>query len=175
MEDFSELYVAYYPKLIRFAKDFVPFEEDAENLTQDVFLGLWERWDTDLHIENMNAYLYALVRNRCLDYLRHKVFEQKYAERVQKAYDMKLTRWMHSSYQGDTAALSERKEMEQLVRKAIDSLPKRCRDVFLLSRVEGLKYKEISIRLGISVNTVECQIVIALKKLRARLYPCLSA
>ena len=65
--------------------------------------------------------------------------------------------------------------MEISIRTAIDSLPKRCRDIFLLSRMEGLKYKEISERLGISVNTVECQMSIALKKLRVKLGMCLAA
>lgn len=74
---FSELYLIYYPKLVRFAKEFVMSEEDAENITQDVFTDLWEKRESMNHIENMNAYLFRLVRNKCLDYLKHKVFEQK--------------------------------------------------------------------------------------------------
>ena len=58
---FSELYLMYYPKLVRFAKEFVVLEEDAENITQDVFTDLWERRDAIDHIENVNAYLYRLV------------------------------------------------------------------------------------------------------------------
>ena len=71
---FSELYLIYYPKLVRFAKEFVMSEEDAENITQDVFTDLWEKRESMNHIENMNAYLFRLVRNKCLDYLKHKVF-----------------------------------------------------------------------------------------------------
>ena len=80
----------YYPKLVRFAKEFVVLEEDAENITQDVFTDLWERRDAIDHIENVNAYLFRLVRNRCLDYLKHKVFEQKYAENVQASFEIEL-------------------------------------------------------------------------------------
>ena len=87
---FSELYLMYYPKLVRFAKEFVVLEEDAENITQDVFTDLWERRDAIDHIENVNAYLFRLVRNRCLDYLKHKVFEQKYAENVQASFEIEL-------------------------------------------------------------------------------------
>lgn len=68
---FSELYLIYYPKLVRFAKEFVMSEEDAENITQDVFTDLWEKRESMNHIENMNAYLFRLVRNKCLDYLKH--------------------------------------------------------------------------------------------------------
>ena len=152
--NYSELYLTYYSKLVRFAKEFVIQEEDAENITQDVFIILWENRDFIEHIDNMNAYLFRLVRNKCLDYLKHKVFEQRYVESVQTSYEVDVV---------------EDNDTEILIRAAINSLPKRCRDIFLLSRVEGLKYKEISEQLGISVNTVECQMGIALKKLRIKL------
>ena len=172
---FSELYLMYYPKLVRFAKEFVVLEEDAENITQDVFTDLWERRDAIDHIENVNAYLFRLVRNRCLDYLKHKVFEQKYAENVQASFEIELNLKLQSLDRFDVSDISEGNEMERLVRDAINSLPKRCRDIFLLSRRKGLKYREISEKLGISVNTVECQMGIALKKLRVKLNVCLAA
>ena len=172
---FSELYLMYYPKLVRFAKEFVVLEEDAENITQDVFTDLWERGDAIDHIENVNAYLFRLVRNRCLDYLKHKVFEQKYAENVQASFEIELNLKLQSLDRFDVSDISEGNEMERLVRDAINSLPKRCRDIFLLSRMKGLKYREISEKLGISVNTVECQMGIALKKLRVKLNVCLAA
>lgn len=172
---FSELYLMYYPKLVRFAKEFVVLEEDAENITQDVFTDLWERRDAIDHIENVNAYLFRLVRNRCLDYLKHKVFEQKYAENVQVSFEIELNLKLQSLDRFDVSDISEGNETERLVRDAINSLPKRCRDIFLLSRMKGLKYREISEKLGISVNTVECQMGIALKKLRVKLNVCLAA
>lgn len=158
--NFSDLYLTYYSKLVRFAKEFVQHEEDAENITQDVFTDLWEKRDFITHIDNMNAYLFRLVRNRCLDYLRHKVFEQRYMESLQLSCEEEAV---------------EDHDTEILIRAAINSLPQRCRDIFLLSRVEGLKYREISEHLGISVNTVECQMGIALKKLRMKLDTCLAA
>ena len=172
---FSELYLMYYSKLVRFAKEFVVLEEDAENITQDVFTDLWERRDAIDHIENVNAYLFRLVRNRCLDYLKHKVFEQKYAENVQASFEIELNLKLQSLDRFDVSDISEGNETERLVRDAINSLPKRCRDIFLLSRMKGLKYREISEKLGISVNTVECQMGIALKKLRVKLNVCLAA
>ena len=164
---FSELYLIYYPKLVRFAKEFVMSEEDAENITQDVFTDLWEKR------ESMN--LFRLVRNKCLDYLKHKVFEQKYVENVKASFEIELNLKLQSLDRFDVYDISERNQMEKLIRDAINSLPKRCRDIFLLSRMEGLKYREISERLGISVNTVECQMGIALKKLRAKLNVTLAA
>lgn len=160
---FSEMYLTYYPKLVRFAKEFVILEEDAENITQDVFADLWERQNSMDHVENVNAYLFRLVKNRCLDHLKHKIFEQKYVEVMQTSFEIELNLKLQSLDRFDSSDMSVGNDTEILVRTAINSLPKRCRDIFLLSRIEGLKYKEISERLGISVNTVECQMGIALK------------
>lgn len=173
--NFSEMYLTYYPKLVRFAKEFVMLEEDAENITQDVFADLWERRDSMSEIENVNAYLFRLVKNRSLDYLKRKISEQKYVESTQTNFEIELSLKLQSLDRFDACYFSEGNETEILIRAAINSLPKRCRDIFLMSRLEGLKYKEISERLGISINTVECQMGIALKKLRGKLSICLAA
>lgn len=163
---FSELYLAYYPRLVKYAKDFVVFEEDAENITQDVFACLWEKRESIEYVGNMNAYLFRLVRNRCLDYLKHKVSEQRYVENAQSSFETELKLKLQSLERCEASAPYEAQDMKLLIRAAIDSLPQRCREIFVLSRFEHLKYKEISERLGISVNTVECQMGIALKRLR---------
>ena len=173
--EFSELYLTYYPKLVRFAKEFVILEEDAENITQDVFTDLWEKRHLIDHVENMNAYLFRLVRNRCLDHLKHKIYEQKYTEHMQGTFEIELNLKLQSLDRFDSCTASEGKDMEVLIRAAINSLPERCRQIFLLSRIDNLKYREISERLGLSVNTVECQMGIALKKLRAKLCVSLAA
>lgn len=173
--NFSEMYLTYYSQLVRFAKEFVILEEDAENITQDVFADLWERWGAMDHVENMNAYLFRLIKNRCLDHLKHKIFEQKYVEVMQSSFEIELNLKLQSLDKFDCSDMSVGNDTEILVQAAINSLPKRCRDIFLLSRMEGLKYREISDRLGISVNTVECQMGIALKKLRVKLSICLAA
>lgn len=173
--EFSELYITYYSKLVRLAREYVILEEDAENITQDVFTDMWEKRESIDLIENMSAYLFRLVKNRCLDYLKHKAFEQKYVEHIQSSFEIELSLKLQSLDRFDICNISEGNETEVLIRKAINSLPKRCRDIFMLSRMEGLKYREISERLGISVNTVECQMSIALKKLRGKLSICLAA
>ena len=136
------MYLTYYSKLVRFAREFVILEEDAENITQDVFTDLWERRDSMDHVENMNAYLFRLVKNRCLDHLKHKIFEQKYVEVMQTSFEIELNLKLQSLDRFDGSDMSVGNDTEILVRAAINSLPKRCRDIFLLSRMEGLKYKE---------------------------------
>ncbi len=169
--DFTETYFTYYPKLVRFATEFVVLREDAENITQDVFMNLWERQDALEHVENMNAYIYRLTKNRCLDYLKHKMSEEKYAAAVLTNFELDLK--LQSLDRLDVDAISA-EGTEALIMDAINSLPERCREIFMLSRFEELKYKEIADRLGVSVNTVENQVSIALKKLKAKLKPVLS-
>ena len=109
--DFSELYLTYYSKPVRFAKEFVILEEDAENITQDVFTDLWAKRDSMDRIENMNAYLFRLIKNRCLDHLKHKMFEQKYIESVQTSFEIEMSLKLQSLI--GLMCLISRKEMKR--------------------------------------------------------------
>lgn len=163
--DFSKIYLSFYPQLVRFATVYVDYEEDAENIIQDLFLGLWERKDSLNCIENINAYMYKLTKNKCLDHLKHKMVKDRFIVNTQSYYEQELSLKMQSLECFDIELASEER-VEKIVSKAIDSLPPKCRAIYILSRNDGLKYKEISDRLNISVNTVETQMCIALKKLR---------
>ena len=73
-EDFDEFYVTYYARMRRFASTYMSVE-DAENVVQDVFLFIWENKETiEIHT-NTYAYVFTLIRNKCLDYLKHKTVE----------------------------------------------------------------------------------------------------
>ncbi|MDU1890381.1 MAG: RNA polymerase sigma-70 factor [Dysgonomonas sp.] len=170
---FSDVYISYYSKLIRFAKEYVTVNEDAENIIQDVFLKLWERQDALHLIENMNAYLFKLVRNKSLDHLKHKYSVGKCNKSVQDSFEMEMMLKIQSLDRFNEIFFSER-NMEDIISEAVNSLPSKCRKIFMLSRNEGLKYREISENLNISVNTVENQMSIALKKLRIKLKDYLS-
>lgn len=159
-DHFDRIYVTYYPRMIRFAKEYVLFEEDAENIVQDVFLVLWEkRRVLDIRV-SLVAYLFSLVKNRCLDYLRHKEVDEQYRQEL----SVKLSALEKLDY-----VFTSEEDIERVVARAVGKLPKRCREIFLKSRVEGMKYREIADELEISVNTVENQMTIALKRLRVEL------
>jgi len=158
--DFDKIYVLYYSRMHRFAKEYVLSDEDAENIVQDVFMLLWERKNVlDIQI-SLVSYIFSLVKNKCLDFLRH----QSVVEEYKNDLSLKLTALELLNY-----TLSSEEDIERIVTDAVNKLPERCRLIFLKSRVEGKKYKEIADELGISVNTVENQMVIALKKLRTEL------
>jgi RNA polymerase sigma-70 factor (ECF subfamily) len=159
-DNFDKIYVLYYSRLQRFAKEYVLSNEDAENIVQDVFLVLWERRKVlDIQI-SLVSYLFSLVKNKCLDFLRHKMVAEEY----QKELFLKYTALESLNY-----SLASDEDVEQVIKNAIDKLPERCKLIFIKSRIEGKKYKEIADELGVSINTVENQISIALKKIRIEL------
>lgn len=159
-DNFDNIYVLYYSRMHRFAKEYVLSDEDAENIVQDVFLLLWERRNI-LNVQiSLVSYLFSLVKNKCLDFLRHKVV----AEEFKKDLSLKLSALELLNY-----TLSSEEDIERIVINAVNTLPERCKLIFLKSRFEGKKYKEIADELNISVNTVENQMAIALKKLRIEL------
>lgn len=159
-DNFDEIYIIYYSRMLRFAKEFVVFEEDAENIVHDVFLLLWEKREVlDIHI-SMVSYLFTLVKNKCMDHLRHKIVADEYEQELKaKLYALEQLNYSFSSDE----------EIEKILSNAIGKLPVKCREIFIKSRIEGKKYQEIATELNISVNTVENQISIALKKLRIEL------
>ena len=163
-DTFEKIYKPCYPKMFAFAKNYISANEDVENIVQDVFLVLWEKKD-ELELScTLTTYLFTLVKNRCLNFLRHKLIEEEYNAQMKEELGFKLyaLESMEYSYHSE-------KELQEIIQRALDTLPERCREGFIKSRIEGLKYKEISEELGISVNTVENHIVTALKKLRVEL------
>jgi RNA polymerase sigma-70 factor (ECF subfamily) len=158
--DFDRIYLSYFYRLHRFAKEYVMSDADAENIVQDVFLLIWEKREV-LNIQiSLTAYLFSLVKNKCIDHLRHRVI----ANEFQQELYLKL-----ASLREINKAFASDEEIERFLTDAINKLPERCREVFVKSRIEGKKYREIADELNISVNTVENQMSIALKKLRVEL------
>ena len=167
-ENFDSIYINNFSRLFLFAKEYVLFDEEAENIVQDIFLMLWEKRDALRVDVSLTAYLFTLVKNKCIDFLRHRMVEQMYSENIQHEYNEELNVKLFALESFDHNFSSE-EDIEILLRNAIDKLPERCRLIFIKSRIEGKKYKEIAEELNLSVNTVEGQISIALKKLREEL------
>lgn len=167
-QDFSDIYAVYFTKMLRFSRAYVGREEDAENIVQDLFVYLWEHVDILDTVGNRDAFLFTLVKNRCLNFLKHQLYVDARKHSLQEVEEWELRMNLYSLQQFDESVLSI-EEVEGLLKEAIDHLPERCREIFRLSRIEGLKYKEIAERLHISVNTVENQVSIALRKLKVEL------
>lgn len=166
--DFENFYITWYSRVKYFARDYVLSDEEAENITQDVFLDFYQKRDTlDFHI-NVIAYLFTSVKNRCIDYLRRKLLEQEAATKMQEDFDLSFRMKFDSLEAFDVDGLSE-DNIKDIIEKALNTLPERCREIFILSKLEGKKQKEVAEELNVSVKTIETQMTIAYKKLREEL------
>lgn len=154
-EAFNVLFRYYYPGLVVFAKRFLQSLDEAEEIVQDVFLKVWtEREHLHIHT-SVREYLFRSVRNKCLDVIKHKKVESKFEQYIH-----------HQEQQSVTYDFFIEQELRVLIKDVIEKLPSECRKVFVLSRIQNLKYKEIAGKLGISIKTVENQISKALKIFR---------
>jgi RNA polymerase sigma-70 factor (ECF subfamily) len=160
---FDSVFRELYPSLVRCAEAMLHRRDVAEEVVQEVMLALWERRETLVVEDSLRAYLFRATRNRSLNHLRHVTIERK-AEPELSAVE--------SSDASAPASLVD-EEIEVALRHAVSSLPPRCREVFELSRVHGLRYSEIAATLGISPKTVEAQMGKALRILREGLAPWL--
>ena len=165
---FKVVFDTFYPRLLRFAKEYVGDLFEAENILQDVFLRLWEKRASLPADINPQAYLLTMVKNQCMDFLRHRRVVQ------QLSVDWETLQEREASFNYYALSRFDPEEMdvealERLVENAINELPEQCRKAFELSRYDGLKYKEIADKMGVSVKTVETHISHALKILRVTL------
>lgn len=160
---FDAVFRAHYATLVGVAERIAAERAVGEELAQDVMLELWRRHDTLVVEESLRAYLVRAVRNRALNHVRHERMKVRTAPRAAG----------ETVSQPDAPSHVAEAEMEAALRDAVASLPERCREVFELSRGQGLRYAEIAEALGISVKTVEAQMGKALRLLRERLAPFL--
>lgn len=153
-KDFEALFRYNFRPLCLYALHYLGDVDASEDVVQECFMKLWEKLEQGTAVDNRRAYLYMTVRNRCLDHLRRKGIPTESL----KPYDT------YGIVDDDDA--QERSQTEARLWTAIDSLPEKCREVFILSKRDGLKYEEIAEELGLSVNTVRNQISKALKVLK---------
>lgn len=162
---FESVYISHFSRMKRFAQEYVICEEDAENIVQDVFLDLWEQQFILMPRSNLVAFLFTATKNRCLDFLRHKIVIRKGTEKLLDDYIIELQIKLQSLEAFDDWIFSD-PNIETVIQNAIENLPEKCREIFVLNKIEGKKQKTIAQELNISINTVESQMAIAYKKLK---------
>lgn len=154
---FDRLFRVFYPRLVRFAFRYTRNKAVASDLVQDVFVFLWEKRRELNPKQSTKAYLYAMVQNKALNYVRDHSGEtlglESQSDHLTKTDD-RIDRQ------------DESKKIVDLLKVWIEELPKRQREAFKLSRFEGLNHDEIADLMGISSHTVNNHIMAALHSLR---------
>jgi RNA polymerase sigma-70 factor (ECF subfamily) len=157
---FEALYYKYAPSLLRFGARLVGSREMASDVVQDVFVSLWERRDRLVIHTTLQAYLYAAVRRRSLEILRH--------DRVVLAYERRRVRGPIERTPAPDQQLIQR-EIAAVLRAAVEALPPRAREVTRLRWDDQLSRAEVAEVMGIAVSTVDNHLLTALRALREAL------
>lgn len=161
-ELFEELFKQYSKPLFYYAAKFVE-DEAARDIVQDVFAKLWSDQNITIKL-SINSLLFTMVRNSCLQTLEKQKVRNKYLESTKlKLQEEELQFYMH-----EKTSLIEQ-ELENKLNEVLDNLPDRCKQIFMMSRFENKKNKEIAEELDISTKAVEKQITRALATIRSEM------
>ena len=156
---FDMLFHKYSPKLYRFSYSLLKNDEDAKEIVQEVFLRIWNVRGTIDKNKSFKSFLFTMSYNLTISQLRKKLKEKEYQEFLYEYFgNRSATQFNFFDY--DT--------LKKTIKNTIDELPAKRKEIFILSREEGLSHKQIAEKLGISVKTVENQINLSLKFLKAR-------
>jgi RNA polymerase sigma-70 factor (family 1) len=161
---FKQIYTGFYKRLYQFSLAIVKTRESAEEIVEDVFVAIWQKRNELSSIRNLRVYLYTATKNASLNYLSRKATAS-----VTEPFDH-----IHVGM-SDTALTPEQilitTEIHQKIQKTVEALPPRCKMIFKLVREDGLRYKEIAEILNISVNTIDAQMAIAVKRITLAIEP----
>ncbi len=157
-EAFRSIFLKYYPKIKYFITHIIKSETIAEELSQDIFLRIWENRENILNIRSFNAYMYRTAKNKALNYLEHKFVEKSY-----------ITDYNQPAETNPEEKLNA-EELLFLVRLAVSRMPTQRRKIFIMSRIYNIEKGTISEKLGLSKKTVENQLSLALNDIRKVLY-----
>ncbi len=159
LQQFQQLFEQFHPMLVTYAWGFVKSKDDAREIVQDVFVAIWKKRETLTFDASLRAYLFKATKNKCLSFL-----QKKRISTVKNDLSDFQDKLIH-----DAEAEHDAAEIRAIIFQEVNKLPPKCKQIFLLSRQKGLSNKEIAQKLDLSTKTVENQMTIALKKLRAYL------
>ena len=151
----SVLFDTYYEKLYLFVEKYIYDSDKAHDIVQDVFLKIWENAERLELTSSIQHYLFASVRNGCLNYLKSLQIEDRNNRKYAEAY-----------IESQNVDMVDDEELLARVRQVLDELPEKCREVCLLRFVEGYKYAEIAARLDMNENTVKAQLHRGMERLK---------
>lgn len=155
---FEQLFRAYHVPLCLYAISITDCKEAAEEIIQELFYTLWkERAGLNI-FRSLKSYLYGAVRNRSLQYREHHLVRERYRQNARPASEEAQVSTPHDQL--------EYQELKAIIERTLAKLPDRRRRIFMMHRMEGLKYKEIADRLSLSVKTIEAEMTKTYQLLR---------
>ena len=159
---FEWLFTSKYAQLCFYATTLLGDTAAAEEIVSETYAGVWDKKEQLQFTGSVVSYLFSTVHNKCINHIKRS--------KIITAYKTHLLQHKSSFNPEDIPDhIYNEKTIQTEIRKAIENLPDKCREIFYLSRFENKKYREIADLLDLSPKTVENQISIALEKLRKSL------
>lgn len=158
---FEDIYKTHLKKVQFFAFNYLQDRQQAESIAQDVFLTIWERVEETMYVENIQAYLFVLTKYRCLNLLRKENNRKKFSSNTLTDSKISETALNDSNFN-----LIYSQDIRQHLVSALDKMPVKIKNTFLLSNSGLLKNREIADKLNVSEKTVEYRMACAYKLLR---------
>ena len=156
---FEVLYKQYNARLFNFSMKIIRNKQDAEGMVQEVFIAVWENREKLDENKSFSGFVFSIAKNKALNRIKQNLSRKVYLEYMQ----------MENQVQNDMESDIESRELMDYLLKTIQELPDRTKQIFLLSRNEGLTYKQIASRLDVTENVVDHEIRKSLKYIRDKL------
>ncbi|MDO5664334.1 MAG: RNA polymerase sigma-70 factor [Bacteroidia bacterium] len=153
VQAFEQTYKRYYYRLKGFAMNFITNADEVDDIIQECFLIVWEKRE-NLAVISLPSLLFKIVRNSCLNHLKHASVVNKHIEKYYPISEME-ERLYYADFGLDASQKLLYDELNEQVDSVMQQLPQRCKEVFVLSRENGLKNREIAQKLEISTTAVE--------------------
>lgn len=157
---FELLFLHYFPRIKGFISGILQNEEEAEDISQDIFVSMWQSRERLTNIENLNAYLFRVAKNAVYRHIERSLLFRDFQE--QQINHALFTSTDNDSIEEELYA----KELDFLISVAVEKMPPQRKQIYKMSRVEGISNDEIAERLSISKRTVENHLTQALADIR---------
>jgi len=156
----EELFNYYYPRLFEFSRSFLKLEQGIDDILQEVFIRIWQNRKKIKDPATFNSYIFTITRNLLLNELRSRLNQESLKDEI---------RQLSTAQEYTSLDQIQYKDLKNRVDEIIGELPERQKEIFILSRTEGLSHKEIAEKLQITTKTVEYHISLAIKFLKTNL------
>lgn len=170
---FDSIFRRTYSRLYFYALSLLSDESDADDVVEEVFFELWGRMDEIDLDGNIEAFLYRAVYTRSVNVLKRRNVSAGRLAAIEDINNMRME--YYSGFNDDPLHRMENAELRRKIEDTIDMLPEKCRQVFRMSYLNGMRNNDIAEELQLSVRTVEAHMYRALRFLRERLGECLTA
>jgi len=160
VQAFDVLFHKYSNKLYRFSFSLLKNEEDSGEIVQETFLRIWEKHQSIDSGKSFRSYLFTISYNLIVDLLRLRLKDQGYRKFLATFFEAAQT---------EKESQMDYESLDKKIREAVELLPDKRKQIYKLSREEGLSHKEIAGKLNLSVKTVENQINLSLKQIKTHL------